>query len=1145
MRQYNCVGNNKERRNQMANTIEYVDSPNVDTAFVVQEGGQKNRAVLTAPQDTTTLELPDNPNSTKGYVTINGKKHKVILVADISGNGGGGGSVDYSKVVSKTKTMPVASADNANIIYLYDGSTNATYTHGYIYENVKTATYTGTVSFEAATLSGTTVACSGDNFANFLTEAGADPTPIVSGTMTYEADATGWRLVGKDANNNTVSSFLEYNEDYQDAGFTFTGRPQDEDVIAFTCAIEEASATYTWTRINVQPTSGGGGAVDSVNGKTGNVVLDAEDVGAIPQYTTMPTASVSNLGEVAQYVGTDTNDYKNGYFYKNEATYTDPSATISQTAGSGLTDLSVDVDLFVAEEQPSGDESVSFVANVTPDVTEVVEATISPEDYIFDSATYVAKVKSTWSDPTAQDEYGFGIKYLVYDGQEHQDGWGLCYNADGSGQVASFIDPAEWGLTVINQPSSWNYIKISTTKGSTTWTKSGNTVDLSAYGISYSGTPVDDDTLTVVYIAPVVSGYAWEQINVQPAGSGGDGGIEWKTKVDLPADVQPTSWGVAPTFRIVGGLPNGEYEMYYQCKNANTNGSNYPHALMTVKIVFNIDNTNDTAVGSLTPVIDGNLITSANRMLPKEPTSLWSFFCKDGSDIVFYVNDDVFWKTDIHGYQPETAVSECFKLSAIKNVNTGEEYIATGSIWNNESYTSMSTSVVSYTPLITQPTIPSYYVRSSADADIGTGIVFYGINFSNNQINGVTELSVSLNLNNDEFNAKLKNLAEGYELVIDTATGVFANTQFVTQSGWAIVVKLNFPSGTTGTINYSVGFMGGNSESKSCSFTAEDLSSAVALNALKVGETPVVPNYLGKICQYTGTTDANYTNGYFYKATGTIVTVPSSVTCTETSGTGSTITMDVDNFVSAISSILGWSSETTLSYLNNGNMFSYFPEVPELYWGVYGTFSQVDTATLMQYITISPAVLTGQIDWVTSNVVPESRTIQNGAWTQVDVQPAPAGLPNTLDSNNYSLTLGFTESGYIFKTTYAGLGNNVPSGASFVTVFGSANTSVASGCSVVGTGNAIYSSDVSIVGSNNTVDGGIAETCVIGNGNGNRVITEKGFYWATYSVDYKILDANGNLPADRLASTTGLADGNYRLRLTMSNGVPTLTWVAE
>lgn len=183
----------------------------------------------------------------------------VIFTKDADGNaavrvvGGGGGSVDYTKVVSKTKTMPVAGADNANMIYLYDGPTNATYTHGYVYENKKTATYTGTVSFEPATLSGTTVACSGDDFANFLTESGVEPLNVVSGTMTYDAAGNLWILVGKNASDETVLSFQEYQEDYEDFGFTFTGTPQDGDVIAFTCTVEEASASYTWERIDVQP----------------------------------------------------------------------------------------------------------------------------------------------------------------------------------------------------------------------------------------------------------------------------------------------------------------------------------------------------------------------------------------------------------------------------------------------------------------------------------------------------------------------------------------------------------------------------------------------------------------------------------------------------------------------------------------------------------------------------------------------------------------------------------------------------------------------------------------------------------------------------------------------------------------------------
>lgn len=66
------------------------------------------------------------------------------------------------------------------------------------------------------------------------------------------------------------------------------------------------------------------GAVDSVNGKTGAVVLDASDVHALPdntvipdavQYDTMPTASADNEGQIVQFTGA-TDTYTNGYFYK-------------------------------------------------------------------------------------------------------------------------------------------------------------------------------------------------------------------------------------------------------------------------------------------------------------------------------------------------------------------------------------------------------------------------------------------------------------------------------------------------------------------------------------------------------------------------------------------------------------------------------------------------------------------------------------------------------------------------------------------------------------------------------------------------------------------------------------------------------------
>ena len=51
------------------------------------------------------------------------------------------------------------------------------------------------------------------------------------------------------------------------------------------------------------------------------------------------------------------------------------------------------------------------------------------------------------------------------------------------------------------------------------WSYDGNVVDLTDYGITYTGTPVADDAITVVYSAATTS-YAWTRIDVQPAPSG-------------------------------------------------------------------------------------------------------------------------------------------------------------------------------------------------------------------------------------------------------------------------------------------------------------------------------------------------------------------------------------------------------------------------------------------------------------------------------------------------------------------------------------------------------------------------------------------------------------------------------------------------
>ena len=164
--------------------------------------------------------------------------------------------VDYLQghIIVKSATLPTPSADLAGEIYQYTGETQYPYQHGYIYECISTiSSYEDSVVFQPADLSGTIVTAPDNALADLAaTYISADITQMVSGTLTYLQAGDIWRFEGKDAQNNTVGTFQLYTGDFENEGFTFTGTPQDGDVVAFTCTIS-ASYSYSWERIDVQP----------------------------------------------------------------------------------------------------------------------------------------------------------------------------------------------------------------------------------------------------------------------------------------------------------------------------------------------------------------------------------------------------------------------------------------------------------------------------------------------------------------------------------------------------------------------------------------------------------------------------------------------------------------------------------------------------------------------------------------------------------------------------------------------------------------------------------------------------------------------------------------------------------------------------
>lgn len=187
--------------------------------------------------------VPGGSGSGGAVESVNGKTGVVVLDAK---------DVD---AVPQLDTMPTASADYVGVPVQYSGATNANSIHGYIYECAGTPVYSDTTTFEAATISGTVVTETGNALSllagRFIHNA--DVTDIVSGTLTYDSEGNLWIFVGKDAQDTTVGQFQLYQEDYEDAGFTFTGTPENGDVVAFSTEIAQTSTTYAWNRVDVQP----------------------------------------------------------------------------------------------------------------------------------------------------------------------------------------------------------------------------------------------------------------------------------------------------------------------------------------------------------------------------------------------------------------------------------------------------------------------------------------------------------------------------------------------------------------------------------------------------------------------------------------------------------------------------------------------------------------------------------------------------------------------------------------------------------------------------------------------------------------------------------------------------------------------------
>lgn len=215
--------------------------------------------------------------------------------------------------------MPQASSEEVGNIYQYVGITDANYTNGYFYKCVSDGQDPATYSWERV-----------------------DVQPA---GVTYTAG------VGIDITNNEI-------------GLADTsGMPAQDEPYMLIATEDSGTGEVT--------TSWSSDYVKSINSGTGDVYLNAESVGAVPQ----PSSFMSGTdydprykqGEVVQYSGTTDQDYTQGYFYKSVIDTSVPeSATLGTVAEVGISNVALNSTTFITAVGSSDyDESYTFDWNDT------------------------------------------------------------------------------------------------------------------------------------------------------------------------------------------------------------------------------------------------------------------------------------------------------------------------------------------------------------------------------------------------------------------------------------------------------------------------------------------------------------------------------------------------------------------------------------------------------------------------------------------------------------------------------------------------------------------------------------------------------------------------------------------------------------
>jgi len=641
--------------------------------------------------------------------------------------------------------------------------------------------------------------------------------------------------------------------------------------------------------------------------------------GAIEWQVNNETVNISNYG--ISYNGSPNNGdtlevtynaakvgITKGFFYESTSEYSSPFATISQTTGSGLYNLAVDVNTYVEYRQPTANENLAFVAETYPEEVSYITHTGNTTFSSNTSAYY--DICEALSNP----DY-FGLTF-TYNGSS----WDVSnvYQAN-LGDLSSF-ELEGYGITITGTPQQDDYIEATIIDGGCNWLCNNEYVNLQNYGISVDGYPNNGDVLTVDYLAPVVIGYHWQQIDVQ-SGSGSDGDeIEWAASADFLPEYQEGNYR---TFKYsVENLPDGKYEFYWQ-RLANVSNGMAPLAKATFKYEFELSTDeyqNRQCDANAYLVYDGETALTADEYTMLQSNNLinYNLICvENGGTNLIIGTASTCWYTAI-GTTGQN-IEGAHKISVIKNVITGQKYYPEFWEFSNTYYNAMS----GYT--VMNRAFPAGYHYASSNFSAGTLYGFgqtYGIKISFAGINNNKALSSKLEIRVSSPNGKyfadvLFNGTDMSYAVVDEkeVTGIFMDAKLGYNNSDPSALSLIFKNATNlgypimssvarigtndaDTDEYAAPYLATSSQTSASYTTFIDLPTTSRI----VGRL-VSNDYVGGIAEYDGTTTQNYENGYFYKSA---LLAQSELTATCIRGSLTDILVDNNRFNQETNGKAGW-----------------------------------------------------------------------------------------------------------------------------------------------------------------------------------------------------------------------------------------------